>query len=95
MQISTLASDDKTHKNVSVYYATAQQVIDNLYAQYRNTEGAELNAFNTYLSDKEPVVDDLIVIGGFSHGDGLSPFEEDGVNVIGVTLIVHYSRADY
>jgi hypothetical protein len=95
IQISTLASDDKTHEKLGIYYATAQQVIDRLYAQYRNAGGTELDAFNTYLSDKEPVVDDLIAIGGFSHGNGLGLFEEDGVNVMGITLIVHYSRADY
>ena len=96
IQIGTHASDDKTHEKVALYYAAAQQVIDNLYAQFRGgTPGAERNAFDDYLSDQEPEVDDLITIGGFTHGDGLDPFEEEGINYIGVSLIVHYSRTDY
>jgi hypothetical protein len=96
IQISTKIDDDKTHAEIEKYYAAAQQVIDNLYAQYRSgTPGSERLAFNAHLADQEPAVNALINIGGFSHGDGLDPFEEDGVNNIGVTLIIHYSRNDY
>ena len=96
IQIGTNAADDKTHRNVALYYAAAQQVIDNLYAQYRSgTAGDERDAFDAHMSNKEPDVAATIEIGGFSHGDGFEPFEEEGVNFIGVSLIIHYSRSDY
>jgi hypothetical protein len=96
IRAGTNAADDKTHANVALYYAAAQQVIDNLYAQFRaGTPGEERKAFDKHLEDQETDVNNLITIGGFSHGDGIEPFEEESVNWIGVSLIVHYSREDY
>jgi hypothetical protein len=96
IRTGTNAADDKTHADLDLYSAAAQQVIDNLYAQFKaGTPGEERKAFDKHLEDQETAVNALIDIGGFSHGDSQEPFEEDGVNWVVISLIVHYSREDF
>lgn len=94
--VATQADDDQDHSTIAGIYSEAQKVLDNLISQFiAQTAGAVRNSFDMYLSDKAPVEYAAISIGGFSAGDGLSPYEEGGNNFIGMTFNVHYSRSDY
>jgi len=95
--VGTHADGDKTHEKASLYYAVMQKLIENLYAQQRkNTTGAERNAWNTYIEDNFPV-ENAIFNGSvaFTMGDGQDPYEDAGINQIGLTLLVHYHRTDW
>ena len=94
--IGTHAEDDPTHATNALFYSAVQDVLDNLYAQFRaGTAGAERNSFDAYISNN-PASDSItLYIGGFSHGDGMDPFDDSGLNFIGMTFNIHYSRSDY
>lgn len=94
--VATQADDDQDHADIAAIYSEVQKVLDNIYSQFiAQSAGVERTTFNTYLSNQAPDVNAIISIGGFTFGDGLSPYEEGGVNFIGITFSVHYSRSDY
>jgi hypothetical protein len=94
--IGTHSEADPTHAVNASYYAAVQGVLDNLYAQFRaGTAGAERDSFDSYMSNNPASDTVTISIGGFSHGEGMDPYEDAGLNFIGMTFNVHFSRSDY
>lgn len=97
--MGTKTDDDKDHAFISAMYEAVQGVCDNLFSQFRTTTGSE------YTSDTE--ISDFLAsvvantsaaafqFGGLTFGDGLAPADDGGINMIGITLIVHYGRSDF
>jgi hypothetical protein len=97
--MGTKTDDDKDHAFISAMYEAVQGVCDNLFSQFRTTPGS------TYTADTE-IADFLASVvasataakfnfGGFTFGEGLAPADDAGINMIGITVVVHYSRSDF
>jgi len=86
----TLADADADHAIVSALYEAAQGTCERLFAQQRGSGGAEIDTFTASLAENAA----NIRLGGFTFDMGFAPYDEDGVNMIGITFRVHYSRAD-
>jgi len=87
IRCGTIEADDLSHADVTILYEAVQGVCDTLYYQDQGTTGAELTAFKASLTAYAP----LLTFGGFTFGDGMEPYEDEGINTIGITLAVNYS----
>ena len=94
---ATKVDDDKNHATVSAIYEAVQGVCDNLYAEaLHGTVGVddtgavpnEIGVFDASLLNNEAEIER----GGFTFNDGIGPQQEEGLNVIGINFIIHYSR---
>jgi hypothetical protein len=94
--IGTNANDDPTHSDMSAFYEGVSTVLDDLYSQFRSgTAGTERDTFDAYITNTQPDTSALIDVGGFEHGEPLSPYEDGGAYFIGLNFIIHFSRTDY
>ena len=84
----TIVSEDESHAGVNTLYEAVQGVCDSVYDQFMTTEAAELTAFKASFASYAPDVN----FGGLTFGDGLVPYDDDGISMIGITLAVHYSH---
>lgn len=87
----TKTDDDKSHAAVAAIYGEVQAVADSLYSQFRNAEAAELAEFKAVLTAD---LGAAFHFGGLTWGDGMAPYDDGGVNMIGLAMRVHYSRTD-
>ena len=90
IECRTKTDDDESHAIVVGMYEAALEVCDKLFYQARNTTGDELTAFAAAVADVAPNV----ALGGFSFDAGMTPYDDDGDNALGIALAVHYSRSD-
>lgn len=91
--MGTKTDDDRDHAAISALYDAVQELVDKLFAQFRTTAGTELTYFLARIAAEVGAAG--FVFGGLTFGEGLAPSDEDGVNMIGVVLNVHYSRSDF
>lgn len=94
----TKAADDKDHAAISALYAGTQDAMDRLYAGFRGnaTHAPVYAAFLAKLTDAMGATDAaLFSFGGLTFGGGTAPYDDDGVNMIGLTMRVHFSRSDF
>lgn len=91
----TKTDDDKSHAFVSAMYEAGQGVCDKLFKQYRT--GTFTDTEIKYFIDKVEAEAgaDVFTFGGFTFGEGLSPSDDSGINMIGITMIVHFGRSDF
>jgi len=97
--MGTKTDDDKDHMFISAMYEAVQGVCDKIFSQFRTTSWA------TYTADTE--ISDFLAsvianttaakfnFGGFTFGEGLAPADDSGINMIGITMVIHYSRLDF
>lgn len=90
--MATMTDDDRGHEQISALYGEVQGVIDSLFSQFRAQSGTVYTAFSAALTDE---LGATFSLGGLTFGAGLDPADDAGANVIGITLVVHYSRSDY
>jgi len=91
----TISKDDQTHAAVSKLHDDVQGVIDRLFSQFRlNADGAELTFFKAEML-RLMASANRFTFGGFTIGDPLAPTDQNGISLIGISLVVHYSRADF
>jgi hypothetical protein len=94
--MGTKTDDDKSHAALSEMYEAVQGVCDELFSQFRSGifTGEEIAFFLAAL--EEALEGDAnFNFGGFTFGNGLAPADDNGINMIGITLVVHYSRSDF
>lgn len=92
---ATQTDDDRTHAKASDIYDAVQGAIDRLVAQQHagtaGTDTNEIGVFGTSLTASMATV----TLGGFTFADGYGPTDDDGLNVIGFSFTVHFSRSDW
>jgi len=95
LEIQTDTAEDKDHATVSMIYEGVQDVLDALAAQWKTGTGAEYATFTAAMT--EALEDDATVysFGGFAFGEAIAPFDDDGMNAIGVAFTLHFSRSDF
>ena len=91
----TKTDDDKSHAFISAMYEAGQGVCDNLFSQFRSGvfTGDEIAYFLDNILGN--IGADAFQFGGLTFGDGLAPADDSGINMIGITLIVHFGRSDF
>lgn len=89
---ATKTDDDKDHAVVSSIYGEVQRVLDLLYSQFIGTAGEEYAAFSDALAAE---AGDGFNLGGLSWGTPAAPYDDGGINMIGISIRVHFSRADF
>jgi hypothetical protein len=93
--IGTKTDDDKSHAFVSQMYDEIQKVCDDLFADFRRADETS-EPLKTWLATVEDNVESGgFGFGGFTFGEGLSPMDDGGVNMIGITMVVHYSKTGF
>jgi hypothetical protein len=94
--IGTEAADDPTHAMMASIYEAVQAVVDSLYSDFlmQRESGPERAAFDAYLADQGQSGHVIPAVSGFTLGEPVAPYLDGGVNVIGLELVVHYSRSD-
>ena len=93
--MGTNTDDDKSHAFISSMYEAVQDVCDTIFAQYKTGvfTGEELAYFLARVVAETSA--DAFQFGGLTFGDGLAPADDGGINMIGITMIVHYGRSDF
>jgi len=93
--MGTKTDDDPSHAFISSMYEAVQGVCDTLFAQYKTRvfTGEELAYFLARVVAETST--DAFQFGGLTFGDGLAPADDNGINMIGITMIVHYGRSDF
>ena len=95
--MGTKTDDDKDHAFVSQMYEAVQELCDTLFAQFRNGAGTysedPLKQFLDSITANSGAT--LFGFGGFTFAEGLAPVDENGINMVGIAMVTHYSRADF
>ena len=93
--MGTKTDDDKSHAFISSMEEAVQGVCDTMFAQFRTGvfTGEELAYFLARVVAETST--DAFQFGGLTFGDGLAPADDNGINMIGITMIVHYGRSDF
>ena len=93
--MGTKTDDDKDHAVISAMYEAVQGLIDTIYAQFRTGTftGTEIAYLLARIEAESSA--NAFQFGGLTFGDGLAPVDDDGVNMIGITLTFHYGRSDF
>lgn len=87
----TKTDDDRDHSKISTLYGAVQESVDKIYGQFYGTEAEELAAFRAAITREAGAA---FSFGGLSFSEGMAPADAEGVNMIGVSMRVHYSRSD-
>lgn len=95
VSMMTNAADDPDRKHIAHIEAEMQGVMDDLYAQYRGSTGEARTAFESRIATELQAHSLSLHIGGVTFGAGGTPSIEEGMNIVTVEVIVHYSRSDY
>ena len=91
--ICTDAHDDMDHAQMCGYEEAVQGALDTLYLQFYNGQGGDLlNAFQTIITTDCPVIP---AIADLVQGEPVTPYNDDGISKIGLSLIVHFARTDF
>jgi hypothetical protein len=91
ISIATNNDDDQDHALINAQEQAAQEALDELFAQSRLDTGAIWDSFKASIYADCPGV----LIGGLEFGDPLPPTDEGGINMVGISVTVHYSRSDF
>jgi len=97
--MGTKTDDDKDHAFISAMYEAVQGVCDNMFSQFRTTAGSTYTADTELYDFLDRVVTEAgasaFEFGGLTFGDGLSPADDGGINMIGITMVIHFGRSDF
>jgi hypothetical protein len=93
--MGTKTDDDKDHAFISGMYEAVQGVCDSLFSVFRSGT-LTTEPFSTFQARVVAEVGSTAFrFGGLTFGEGLAPADDGGINMIGITLVVHYSRSDF
>lgn len=89
--IATKCDADKNHKTISAIEEAVQTALDALYSQWHDRAGT------LWIDFKASVQKDCsgVEVQGLTLSDTIQPYAEEELNIVGITVIVHYSRTDF
>lgn len=93
--MGTNADDDEDHSFVSHMYDSIQVLMDNMYVDYR-AGNRDNEPLKTYIDTIQTAVGaSKFRFGGIQFGEGTEPYEDAGINMIGISVVTHYGRDDF
>jgi len=93
--MGTNADDDRDHAFISNMFEEVHQFLDQLFIQFR-AGNFDADPLASFVEDTQALVGDAsrFRFGGLTFGAGMEPYDDGGINMLGITLEVHYSRDD-
>ena len=91
LQAFTKAVTDKNHQDINRIEQALQEACDAMYSQFIAQAGTEYATFIAAIAKACSGA----TVGGFTFGEGLAPYDEDGQNTVGISMTVHYARSDF
>lgn len=100
MLCGTYNEDDRQHTVLRGLYEAVQglcdRVFDEFHGEYYGEDGQDESATTLAQTAFEASVNSeltrAINIGGYTFQAGMAPYDDGGINMIGITLRVHYTR---
>jgi SH3-like domain-containing protein len=89
----TNAADDQSHEQIAQMESELQGVLDKLESQYCKG-GSYWETFISKVAIENAGAKFSIHVGGVESGPATDPAIEEGMNVISMSIIVHYYRSD-
>lgn len=94
ISIGEKADDDLDRAIIGDMYDRVFVAVKNLFKGFRTAvDTDEKTAFDATMT--ELTTTDNYQFGGFTFGDGQQPYEDRGVNVMTISLTVHYSTTEF
>ncbi|MCK9326657.1 MAG: hypothetical protein M0P69_14295 [Bacteroidales bacterium] len=90
---ATKVDDDRNHSYLSDMYGEVQKLMNKIYSQFRYGDGEEYCFLNDRIVEHSTAEINTPV--SLTWGDSLAPAEDQGLNVIGIGVRVHYGRSDF
>jgi len=88
----TLTDDDQNHQAVAKLYVAVHGLLFELFGQFMNgADGTELTAYKAVLNRE---MTEGWHFGGLTFGEPVAPYDDGGINMIGINFILHFAR-DY
>jgi len=84
------AADDKDHAVVSAMYEAAHGVLRGIFLAFINNTGTDYTNFTAAIAAADP---GAINVGGVTFSDPTPPYDDGGINMIGIGFAVHFSYA--
>jgi hypothetical protein len=93
IEVQTDSDADQDHSVASLIYDSVQEVCERMrQASLLGTHSEErLALFIAKLAEEMP----SLGFGGLTYGGAIPPYDDAGVNTIGLTLVVHFSMSHY
>lgn len=96
VQCYTNTADDQSHSVISGIEEEVHKVLDKLFygalsAALTETLGDELTLFHATMTE---LCGSDYSFSGFTYGTGVTPMDDAGFNVVGFSLLLHYTRSD-
>jgi hypothetical protein len=89
-----MIDDDKNNQVISAMYEAVDTLVDKLFKQFiTGVDDEELIYLNARIDEHASSKIDTPV--SLTWGDPSSPFEDQGLHIIGTGLRIHYGRSDY
>lgn len=93
--IGTKADDDRDHAVISGIYEASGGVLDGIFANFRQ-QAETTDPLKSWLAQMTALTTSgHFQFGGFTFGAGLAPYDDAGINMMGLTMNVHYGRSDF
>jgi len=97
---ATKTDDDVDHSIISGIYGAVQDACDEIYAGGRGVSAyatiyAELLAEIAARIAEQQHGSATVAIGGIEYGAPQAPFDDNGLNAIGFSMRISYSRTDF
>jgi hypothetical protein len=94
VMVATSTPDDKTHAVISDMFTSVLGMTDALFSQRPGrSSGPESDSF--LIGMHGLVGEEKFRFHGITYGDGQAPYDDRGVNVMGITVAFYYSRDDF
>jgi hypothetical protein len=94
IMVATKTEDDPSHEEVSDLYTKVENAIYGMYGQFMGAgSGAILSTYLAELASR--TVAGQFNFAGLTLSDAIIPFDDNGVNAIGMQLTTHYTREDF
>ena len=90
---ATTVDDDKDHAAISAMYEEVRTLLDKIFSQFRQGDSTEVEFLNGKIDNYAGGKIETPV--SFTWGDPLSPAEDEGLNMIGIGMTVHFGRSDF
>ena len=93
MLCGTYNEDDRQHTALRGLYEAVQSVCDRIFDEFQGWYHAGGTTVKDWFETAvNAELDRAINIGGYTFGEGMAPYDDGGVNMIGITFRVHYTR---
>jgi hypothetical protein len=91
IECASMTEDDRSHAVIAQIEEGVQTALDKLYSNLRKKTGASASSFKTaFDTECAPCT-----FGYMTFSSSSQPYDSDGVNVVSMSISIHYARSDF